>query len=320
MRVLWTFLLALFLFSKAQAAENKVLELDGNGSYVELPQDIFTNLTEATIEVWAKWDTFRTFSRIFEFGASWNSMSIFNQERYPDVRFNVYPRYAKEDRSLLFNIRANALLKTNEWIHLAALSGPGGMKLYANGILVGEHTNTASFADIRVTQTNLFGRGPTKNRATRTSAAKWMKCAFGITGGPKRKSAKTCTNGSREKKLDWRDFGTRRWHRERFVAECLSRQINGPSPSSGGRPPSRRPAPLCGAAPTRTAGRGVRSRNRASQCAVARPGPRRLVDRRSAHVIGGLAHLVGIAAEAQRVGDAAGASPDPGPGTAAGSH
>ena len=34
--------------------------------------------------------------------------------------------------------------------------------LYANGILVGQHTNSASFADIQVAQTNLFGGGLAK--------------------------------------------------------------------------------------------------------------------------------------------------------------
>lgn len=163
MRAFWTFVLAVLLTANLHAVENKVLELDGNGSYVELPVDIFTNLTQATVEVWAKWDGFRSFTRVFEFGAPWNSMSIFNQERYPDVRFNLYSRYAKDDRSLLYHIRVNGILRSNEWIHLAAVSGPGGMKLYANGNLVGEHTNTASFADIHVTQTNFFGRGLSRN-------------------------------------------------------------------------------------------------------------------------------------------------------------
>jgi len=151
------------LSSNLSAAQNKVLELDGFGSYVELPPDIFTNLTEATVEVWAKWDSFRAYSRIFEFGAAWQSMNLFNHDKTPDLRFNLYPQNAKLDRSLMHHIRVNGLLTANEWIHLAAVSGPGGMKLYANGALVGEHTNTASFADIKVSQTNVFGRGLTRN-------------------------------------------------------------------------------------------------------------------------------------------------------------
>ena len=36
-------------------AQNRVLELDGNGSYIQLPSNIFNDLTNATIEGWVKW-------------------------------------------------------------------------------------------------------------------------------------------------------------------------------------------------------------------------------------------------------------------------
>ena len=61
--------LAILLNGHLASAQNRVLELDGNGSYVELPPNMFTNLTEATVEAWAKWDSFRSYSRIFDFGA-----------------------------------------------------------------------------------------------------------------------------------------------------------------------------------------------------------------------------------------------------------
>ena len=163
----WLILLAVLLTANIAWAQNKVLELDGNGSYVELPPNIFTNLTEATVEVWAKWDGLRGFSRIFEFGAGYQSMSLFNHGTSPDLRFNLYPYYARFDPSLLYIVRANSLIELHEWIHLAAVSGAGGMKLYANGVLVGDHTNAASFADIKVFQTNYFGRGLVGNSTDR---------------------------------------------------------------------------------------------------------------------------------------------------------
>src|SRR5688572_11198299 len=140
-----------------------MLELDGAGSYVELPPDIFKDLTQATVEVWARWDSFRTYSRIFEFGAAWQSVNLFNQANTADLRFNLYPKKAQNEPSLMHTVRANNLLRLNEWIHLAAISGPGGMELYANGVFVGEHTNEASFADIKVVHTNLLGRGLARN-------------------------------------------------------------------------------------------------------------------------------------------------------------
>ena len=152
-------ILALLLAASAVSAQNKVLKLDGKGSYVELPPDIFKDLTQATVEVWAKWAEFNTFSRVFEFGAGYQSVSLFNHSTNSDLRFNIYPRFAKYDPSSMFTATARGLLRSNEWIHLATVSGPGGMKLYANGRLVAQHTNTTTFADIKTAQTNLLGRG-----------------------------------------------------------------------------------------------------------------------------------------------------------------
>jgi hypothetical protein len=138
---------------------NRCLKLDGQGSYVELPPNIFQDLTQATVEVWVKWKELAWYSRVLEFGAGYQSVSLFNHMTNSDLRFNIYPRFAKNDPSSMFTATARGLLRTNEWIHLAAVSGPGGMELYANGRLVAKHTNALTFADIKVTQTNLLGRG-----------------------------------------------------------------------------------------------------------------------------------------------------------------
>ena len=50
------------------SAINHVLELDGKGSYIQLPPGIFKELTESTVEGWVKWDSFRRWSRLFDFG------------------------------------------------------------------------------------------------------------------------------------------------------------------------------------------------------------------------------------------------------------
>lgn len=151
----------------AQTFTNKALKLDGKGSYVELPRDIFKSHTQATIEVWARWAEFGSFSRVFEFGASYHSVSLFNNATNNDLRFNIYPRMAKSDQRYMFVANARGLLRTNEWVHIAAVCGPGGMKLYANGRLVAQHTNTAAFADILTTQTNLIGHGLAGNPTDR---------------------------------------------------------------------------------------------------------------------------------------------------------
>lgn len=159
----WGALMLMMLVAGVGSAQNRVLELDGNGSYVELPPNLFTNLNQATVEVWAKWDSFRNYSRVLEFGAGWHSMSLFNHATTADLRFNLYPRRAQQNPEWMFSVRTNGVLRLNEWIHLAAVSGPGGMQLYANGVLVGRHTNAASLADIKAVHTNLFGRGLARN-------------------------------------------------------------------------------------------------------------------------------------------------------------
>lgn len=156
--------LALLLAPLAASAQNatvtnRALKLDGQGSYVELPQNIFRDLTQSTVEVWAKWKELAWYSRVFEFGAGYQSVSLFNHMTNSDLRFNIYPRFAKNDPSSMFTATARGLLRTNEWIHLAAVSGPGGMQLYANGRLVAQHTNALTFADIKAAHTNVLGRG-----------------------------------------------------------------------------------------------------------------------------------------------------------------
>lgn len=44
-----------------------------------------------------------------------------------------------------------------EWIHLAAVSGPGGMKLYLDGVLVGTNPESGSFSALGDAQDNFLG-------------------------------------------------------------------------------------------------------------------------------------------------------------------
>ncbi len=152
-------LAALFCPAQNSSKTNRVLKLNGSNSYVQLPPDIFKNLTQATVEAWAKWNEFLPFSRVFEFGAGYQSVSLFNHSTNADLRFNIYPRFAKFEPRWMHTATARGLLRTSEWMHLAAVSGPGGMRLYANGRLVAQHTNTTTFADIDAAHTNVLGRG-----------------------------------------------------------------------------------------------------------------------------------------------------------------
>src|SRR5262245_13158297 len=72
------------------ASPNRVLELDGAGSYVELPANIFNDLTEATVEVWVRWDDLGgTAKRVFNYGDALRDMSLYSGNDPTTLRFVV---------------------------------------------------------------------------------------------------------------------------------------------------------------------------------------------------------------------------------------
>ena len=134
--------------------ENRVLELGGDGDHVQLPTNIFNNLEEATVECWVKWKRFAYFSQPFGFGKATQMMAVNNCQQSPDLQFFIYV-----DDGRLKTIRVHNVLRLDQWCHIAAVSGARtGMKLYFNGMLVGEDPFTCSFAAIKGGEENYLGR------------------------------------------------------------------------------------------------------------------------------------------------------------------
>ncbi|MCW5552652.1 MAG: hypothetical protein KIS67_10910, partial [Verrucomicrobiae bacterium] len=121
-----------------------VLELAGDGGHVELPSGIFAGLTEATVEGWVKWSGFGRYSRFFDFGQGGQLMGVYNVENTATLAFET----SLSNYTTLDQARATNHLRLGDWVHIAAVSGPGGMKLYADGELVATHPSTNSFATI----------------------------------------------------------------------------------------------------------------------------------------------------------------------------
>lgn len=140
------------LLAQAQA-ENYVLDLDGQGDYVRLPSQIFLNLTEATIEFRAKWHRFNYFSQIFGVGKGWRNLGVNTFESSGCLQFHIY-----ESQSRLHLIRVETPLQLGRWYHVAAVTGPAGMKLYLDGELVGTNAYTGSFASLANSDFNFLGR------------------------------------------------------------------------------------------------------------------------------------------------------------------
>ena len=150
----------------AQTTTNHVLELDGTNSYVQVPPHIFDDLTEATVEMWVKWDRFGPGDALaFCFGEENKGMFIGNDGPRAELKFALYDAtFARHPIGggagrdpLIVN-----LLRAGEWCHIAAVSGPGGMQLYFNGTLVGLHNYPGSFAQMSKSAVNLIGRSTWK--------------------------------------------------------------------------------------------------------------------------------------------------------------
>jgi len=130
------------LHSQPAAPTNRVLHLDGTNSYVQLPPNIFDSLTQATVEGWVKWNSMRSNDRFFDFGER-------NREMYVradglQLTFLITTPDGTRQR-----IEAAGILRSNEWGHVAAVSGPAGAKLYFNGDLVGSNAYTGSFSGLK---------------------------------------------------------------------------------------------------------------------------------------------------------------------------
>lgn len=154
--------------SEAQPpSTNHVLDLDGTGAFVQLPPNIFTNLTEGTVEVWVNWRSGRGAGRFFSSGEYFNDLGIGlrNPQGQPGLMYfisdipseviEITP--APELMKRINRSTVDGLIEWQKWYHIAAVSGPGGMKLYVNGVLLASHDYTGSFKNI-AGQPNVFGR------------------------------------------------------------------------------------------------------------------------------------------------------------------
>src|SRR5438552_5670199 len=140
----WLFCLLVLLALGNANAQNKVLSLDGTGGYVELPPNIFNDLEEATIEAWVRWDDFSGApQRVFNYGDARRDFTIGSTDSRPTLWFVV-----GDAQQQLHEIAVPNLLRTQQWCHVAAVSGKSGMKLYLNGALAGTNAYTGSFAGL----------------------------------------------------------------------------------------------------------------------------------------------------------------------------
>ena len=133
------------------ATASHVLELDGQTGYVELPPNVFNTLTQATVEAWVKWDRLGGMARLFNGGQALGDLAV--ACRGTNLWFVIVDKEANFHQQFVPN-----LLQVGEWCHIAAVSGPGGMRLYFNGALVASNDYAGSFAATKGGARNRLGK------------------------------------------------------------------------------------------------------------------------------------------------------------------
>ena len=134
----------------------KVLQLDGKDGYVELPSNIFNDLTESTVEGWVKWNSLRKYSRFFDFGNIWKSINVANVTTTGTLHFSLArPPFTQASELIL---DSPGLIRTKEWCHIAVVTGPQGVRVYFNGVQVASDPHAGSFSSINDGEHNYLGR------------------------------------------------------------------------------------------------------------------------------------------------------------------
>src|SRR5262245_21703743 len=132
------------------ATQNRVLELAGRGAHVRLPPHVFNSLTQATVEGWTKWEAFAGNRRFFDFGEQ-------GREAYIGTEVLTAPD-GSQQASLKFlivdpagnrrRLDVHGALQADRWCHIAVVTGPGGVHLYLNGMLMATNDYTGSFSTL----------------------------------------------------------------------------------------------------------------------------------------------------------------------------
>jgi signal transduction histidine kinase/CheY-like chemotaxis protein/ligand-binding sensor domain-containing protein len=137
------------LYAQPEPPPNRVLDLDGTGDHVRLPAFVFTNLSQATVESWMKWRSFSSPARVFDFGERQREMYV-----GAGLTGSMTPHSAMlkflvvDDAGNRRRVEVSGGVRLNEWAHLAVVTGPGGVRLYLNGMLVATNDHTGSLSSV----------------------------------------------------------------------------------------------------------------------------------------------------------------------------
>ncbi len=134
----------------AGPTDGRALQFNGVDTTVSLPRPLFNGLQDVTVEGWIRFDRFTNYSRFFDIGSAFNSVNVTHFHTSPNLMFEVW-----ESRTNRAAIHVSGLLQTNEWFHLAMVSGRHGMHLFFNGLEIANNPSTLGFG---VLNTNGFAQ------------------------------------------------------------------------------------------------------------------------------------------------------------------
>ena len=100
-----------------------VLELGGNGDYVEFSDAAFTDLSKVTVEGWVKWDSFQVGSRFIDIAMDGFLFNVQNRQR-------TFALWAETiTGNAVLSVAGSDTLSAGEWVHVAATVGNGGIEI-----------------------------------------------------------------------------------------------------------------------------------------------------------------------------------------------
>jgi signal transduction histidine kinase/ligand-binding sensor domain-containing protein len=136
-----------------------VLGLDGATGFVELPPNIFDDLDDSTIEAWVRWERVDAASRnrVFNYGSGGHDLTI-GTTGADSLRFVVM-----DATRGLQEVTVPGGVKLHQWVHVAAVSGAGGMRVYLNGELAGKNAHPGSFSALKSGKFNRLGKTVSQN-------------------------------------------------------------------------------------------------------------------------------------------------------------
>ncbi len=157
----WLFLGMLFCMSAWPAVAQSpsagfggsALAFNGSNTTVNLPNTRFNGLQDTTVEGWIRFDRFTSYSRFFDVGSAFNSVNVTHFHTSPNLMAEVW-----KDRTNRTGLHVIGLLSTNEWCHLALVTGSGGMRLFFNGRLIASHGSSLGFGVLNPEGKALLGR------------------------------------------------------------------------------------------------------------------------------------------------------------------